>query len=74
MINFCGKLETTGQLETEEDLVQKKLIIKREESQHKNTESFKNSSEHLNLHMNKEDIYQYNGRIQGGYLAFIPNK
>lgn len=63
-INNYRELKKCGP--TEEVLIQRKFIIKREQNHYENTENFKSSSEHLNLQMNKEGINQCHNIIQGG--------
>ena len=73
-IHNCRKNKISGPLTTEEVLVQKKLLIKREQNKYSETESFRNCKQQLNLKINREGIYECQGRIQGDYPIFIPNK
>ena len=73
-LHSCKKSKVSGPLTAEKVLVQRKILIKREQNLCSNTKNFEISRQQLNLKMNQEGIYECHGRIQGDYPVFIPNK
>ena len=53
-LNNCGKNKVSGPLTADKILVQRKFLIKREQSLYSNTENFEISRQQLNLKMNQE--------------------
>ena len=64
----------SGPLTTEKVLLQKKFSTKREQNLYSNIKNFGIIGQQLNLKMNREGIYENQGRIQGDFPVFIPSK
>ena len=68
------KQRITGPLTTVETNKQLNFWIKRAQQDSKETDSFKEDLQRLNLQQNDQQIYECRGRIQGHYPVYLPSK
>ena len=71
-MNNCWRTKPKGPLTTEETSKQLKYWIHREEQKHK--DKFKSDEQQLNLKINKEELYECQGRIEVNYPIYLPSK
>ena len=71
--NYWGT-ETKESLTTEETKKQLKYCIHCEQQNHKESDKFKSNEQQLNLNINKEGLYDCQGRVEGHYLIYLPSK
>lgn len=62
-----------GPLQTEEIESAKLRWIKQTQSNHENTDKFKEDKERLNLQKDHRDVYRCMGRIEGDYPIYLPS-
>ena len=73
-INKCRRTKIKEPLTAVETNKQLKFWIHREQQKHKESENFKTGKQQLNLKINKEGLYKCQGRIEGNYPIYFPNK
>ena len=73
-INNCRRTKTKGPLTTEETNKQLRHWIYGEQEKHKENDKLKSDEQQLNLKINKEGLYEFQGRIEGHYPIYLPSK
>ena len=73
-LNNCWWTKTKGPLTTEETNEQLKYWIHCEQQKHKGSDKFKSDEQQLNLKINKEGLYECQGRTEGHYPIYLPSQ